>query len=144
MRTIGAVLLVAGLIACEQTPPEPGGALRLGTWGGDNAGMIVTDSGIHVHLGCTLGDVPERIVPDAAGRFDVPGRYNLTAYPVDRGIFHPARFAGALILNSLSLTVTVTDTIAHETVVLGPAVVVYGREPRLGPCPICRVAPAMH
>lgn len=143
IRLFALALLLGGLSACDDVSGGSAGALRTGTWGGDDAGMIVTDSGAHVHLGCTLGDVPEQIVLDGAGRFDVPGRYNLTAYPVDQGIYHPARFEGALRLNGLSLTVTVTDTIAQQTVVVGPAVVVYGREPQLGPCPICRTAPPL-
>jgi hypothetical protein len=31
--------------------------------------------------------------------------------------------------------VTLTDT----AVVLGPVLLSYGKEPRMGPCPICRV-----
>jgi len=36
--------------------------------------------------------------------------------------------------SSLTLTVTLTDT----TVTLGPVLVFFGKEPRMGPCPICR------
>ncbi len=68
------------------------------------------------------------------GRFDVPGEQNITAHPVDRGILHPARFVGRVIGTSLTLTVTLTDT----TVTLGPVQVFFGKEPQMGPCPICR------
>jgi len=34
----------------------------------------------------------------------------------------------------MTLTVTLTDT----TVTLGPVRLAYGKEPRMGPCPICR------
>jgi hypothetical protein len=34
----------------------------------------------------------------------------------------------------MTLTVMLTDT----TVTLGPVQVVYGKEPRMGPCPTCR------
>jgi len=65
----------------------------------------------------------------------VPGWYNITAYPGERGPDHPARFTGRIDGKVMTLTVQLTDT----AVVLGPVQVLYGREPRMGPCPICRV-----
>jgi hypothetical protein len=34
--------------------------------------------------------------------------------------------------------VIVDDTVQHQTVIKGPAVVVLGQQPQLGPCPICK------
>ena len=62
----------------------------------------------------------------------------LHAYPVAVGPSVPARFVGHLDGSTVSVTVTVDDTVQHQTVVLGPVIVIYGDEPRLGPCPICR------
>ncbi|HEV8355775.1 MAG TPA: hypothetical protein VGQ17_03310 [Gemmatimonadales bacterium] len=141
MPRIGSALLPLLLAAaCEgfDLGAPAGDTLPAGTWGGENAGMIVSDTDAHVHIGCTLGDAPAPIQLDAAGRFDVPGRYNLTAYPVDRGILLPARFTGQAGIRGLVLTVTVTDTVRDTTVVLGPVQLEYGKEPRMGPCPICR------
>jgi hypothetical protein len=73
-------------------------------------------------------------VADARGRFDVAGRYNITLYPVARGPDHPARFAGSTDGRVMTLTVTLTDT----AVTLGPVQLELGKEPRMGPCPICR------
>src|SRR5437016_4717088 len=70
----------------------------------------------------------------ADGRFDVPREQNITAHPVDRGIVHPARFRGRILGSSLTLTIQLTDT----TVTLGPVLLTFGKEPRMGPCPICR------
>jgi hypothetical protein len=105
-----------------------------GTWGGENAGLIADDTSAHVHIGCTYGNIHQRIVLDADGRFDVAGEHNITAHPVDLGILHPARFSGRVRGGSMELTVTLTDT----TVTLGPVALAYGKEPRMGPCPICR------
>ena len=113
----------------------PGGGVVEGTWGGKNAGLIATDSTAHVHIGCTLGDTQGGIVPGPDGRFDVPGLYNITAYPVYRGPDHPARFTGRVAGSFMTLTVSLTDT----TVTLGPVTLKYGATPELGPCPICRV-----
>src|SRR5215217_383165 len=110
--------------ACYSTPGDPVIEVT-GTWGGDNAGLITTDSSSHVHIGCTLGDTSTPIHPDAYGRFDVTGTYNVDAYPVDRGIIHPARFTGKVGTSELTLTVTLTDTGTQ----LGPVTLVRGKEP---------------
>jgi len=52
------------------------GALPVGTWGGDGAGMIVSDTSMHLHVGCTFGDVSGR-VSVASGTFEVDGSYML-------------------------------------------------------------------
>ena len=108
-----------------------------GRWGGDNAGLIVENTVAHVHIGCTLGDATGPIRPDAGGRFEAVGTYNVDAYPVDRGITHPARFTGRITGQTMTLTVTLTD----NNQVLGPVALIYGKEPTMGPCPICRVPP---
>ena len=120
-------------VGCYSSPSGPVSEIS-GTWGGDNAGLIATDSSAHVHIGCTLGDTKSQIRPDEYGRFNLSGQYNIDAYPVDRGIFHPARFAGSVSGNELTLTVTLTDTGAQY----GPVTLTRGKEPRMGPCPICR------
>jgi hypothetical protein len=106
-----------------------------GTWGGDNTGLIVNGTDVHVHIGCTLGDAAGPIQPDASGDFEATGTYNVDAYPIDRGIVHPATFRGRIVGHTMKLTVSLSDTAR----VLGPVTLVYGTEPKMGPCPICRV-----
>ena|SRR5437899_2815182 len=125
---------LALLAACAATGPFPPPGQLTGTWGGDNAGLIATDTSAHVHIGCTLGDTKTPIVPDASGHFDVTGSYDVDAFPVARGIIHPARFTGIVIARTLILTVVLTDTTRQ----LGPVVLTFGADPRMGPCPICR------
>ena len=132
MMRIGTVLSAFLLLTCRSTLVSPSEVV--GTWGGDNSGLIAGDTSAHVHIGCTLGDTRGTIRPDANGRFDVDGTYNVDAYPVDRGITHPARFTGTVAGKTMTLTVTLTDTART----LGPVKLVYGKEPRMGPCPICR------
>jgi hypothetical protein len=126
-----ALLLIAA--ACTSNPSDPVTEIK-GTWGGDDAGLIASDTSAHVHIGCTLGDTSTPIRPDARGNFDVSGTYNVDAYPIDRGILHPARFTGTVSGNELTITVTLVDTGAQ----LGPVRLVRGKEPKMGPCPICR------
>ena len=107
----------------------------VGTWGGDNAGLIVNYKDVHVHIGCTVGDAVGPIRTDADGKFEATGTYNVDAYPVNRGGLHPATFSGQVVGQTMTLTVSLTDTAR----VLGPVTLIYGKEPRMGPCPICRV-----
>lgn len=130
------LVVVVGVLGsgfCESSPSGLKFGVVQGTWGGENAGLIADDTSAHVHIGCTYGNVHQAIEPDNAGFFDVPGEHNITAHPVDNGVMHPARFSGRVLHGSMTLTVTLTDT----AVTLGPVMVLYGKEPRMGPCPIC-------
>lgn len=135
-----ATLAAAGLLtACTAGAFPPSGQdLTEGTWGGDNAGVIVTDTAIHIHVGCTFGDIPGRVKIDGSGRFSVDGSYILRAFPILVGPRLPAQFSGRLVGRTLTLAVAVNDTTTGKVVALGPVVVDYGKEPALGPCPICR------
>ncbi len=133
-----AVSLGLGCRSTSETLPPNDGAIAVGTWGGDSTGFIVGDTAAHLHIACTYGDVSGRIPLDANGQFDVSGSYMLRAYPVAVGPAVPARFVGRLDGATLTVTVTVDDTVQHQTVVRGPVVMKFGDEPRLGPCPICR------
>jgi hypothetical protein len=130
-------LLVSSCVESSVLPPSDG-RLALGTWGGDNSGVIVTDSAAHVHVGCTFGDMPGRIQLDATGRFTIDGSYVLRAYPVQVGPPLPAQFSGRVVGRALTLAIAVNDTVAKKVVALGPITVTYGRQPQMGPCPICR------
>jgi hypothetical protein len=137
-----AGLVVMALLlstSCGSSALSPSdGFVALGTWGGDNTGMIVTDSAAHVHVGCTFGDMPGRIPFDASGHFTVDGNYVLQAYPIQIGPSLPASFSGQVVGRTLTLAIAVNDTVAKKVVALGPVTVVFGREPQMGPCPICR------
>jgi len=138
MTRITAILSIFVVLACSAATSTPITKV-VGTWGGDNAGLIVSDTDVHIHIGCTLGDAVGPIYPDENGRFEATGTYNVDAYPVDRGIIHPATFTGQIIGQTMTLTVSLTDT----TRVLGPVTLIYGKEPKMGPCPICRVPKGM-
>jgi hypothetical protein len=131
--------LVGGIISCSSgnLPPFDGN-IALGTWGGDSAGMIVSDTAMHLHINCTYGDVSGRVPVGITGEFGVIGSYTLRAYPIAVGPSLPAQFVGRLEGDQVTVTVTVTDTVEHQTVVHGPVIVKFGDDPRLGPCPICR------
>lgn len=134
---LGLLVCLAGCGGTSPTGTSPA-RLALGTWGGSDAGVIVTDSVVHVHVGCTFGDIPPAIDLDAKGRFTVDGSYVLHAYPIAVGPRLPAQFSGQVVGRRLSLAIAVNDTTTGRVVALGPVTVVLGEEPRMGPCPICK------
>lgn len=146
MRCVRALTVVL-LAACRI---EVGGgagagdALRAGTWGGEGAAVVVGDTSVHVHVGCTTGDFAAPVRLSRDGRFDVAGRYQPRAFPVAVGPHVPARFVGEVDGATLTLTVAVDDTVERRLRLYGPVTVRLGDEPRLGPCPICRAARAAH
>src|SRR6266576_1020502 len=79
-----SALLALGCSGTGSSLPSFDGAIAIGTWGGDGAGMIVADTSMHLHIGCTYGDVSGR-VPIVNGSFDVTGSYMLRAYPITVG-----------------------------------------------------------
>src|SRR6478736_5362036 len=136
---LSLVAAVATLSCASASPVVPADLLLpLGAYGGDGGGMIVGDTAMHLHVGCTFGDVSGRVPVDANGRFDVAGSYMLRAYPVTVGPSVPARFTGTIDGDRVVVMATIDDTVEHRTVVHGPVSVRLGVEPKLGPCPICR------
>ncbi|MEO7362396.1 MAG: hypothetical protein ABI120_18840 [Gemmatimonadaceae bacterium] len=126
------------LTYCRDAPSAPAATeIALGTWGAENAGVIVTDSVSHVHVGCTFGDWPPKVMLDADGRFTVAGSYVLRAYPVMVGPRLPAQFSGRVVGTTMTVAIAVNDTVEKKVVALGPITVVLGRTPVMGPCPIC-------
>jgi hypothetical protein len=126
------LLTLVLLLGCGPDPFPPGSTIA-GTWGTNGAGLMADDTSAHVHIQCTYGNVHQPIVTDQSGEFDLPGEYNVRAYPVDAGIFHPARFAGTVQGRKMTLTVQLTDT----AVTLGPVTLTFEVDPVMGPCPIC-------
>jgi len=133
-----AATIVVSCSSSSSATAVTDGALALGTWGGDSSGLIVSDTAMHLHIGCTFGDASGRIPVGTNGQFDVRGSYMLRAYPIAVGPSVPARFVGHVDGEIATITAIIDDTVQHQTVTHGPVVVKFGDAPRLGPCPICR------
>jgi hypothetical protein len=143
MRTLKsfASLTLLALAGCpyDKVMPYHPENLSVGTWGGDNAAAIVNDTIAHIHIKCTFGDVKMPIALDTDGRFTANGSYVLRAYPVYVGPELPAVFSGSVNNRQLTFSVLVHDTVAKRDTTLGPATVILGDDPKMGPCPICTV-----
>jgi hypothetical protein len=129
-------LLLLLLCACGRAS-EP---LPLGTWGGEDAGVIVEANSAHVHIGCTKGDTDGPLAVDDEGRFEATGTYDVDAFPVERDILHPARFSGRVSGETMTLEVRLTDSDQR----LGPVTLRLGQAPAMRQCPICRTPAARH
>ena len=144
----GFVLLACAVLSAScansGSPTSAGTRLAFGTWGGDNFAVIATDSVTHVHVGCTFGDFPGDVALDANGRFAISGSYMLHAYPVAFGPSMPAQLSGQVAGSTLTFAVAVNDTVAKQVVSLGPGTVVLGKQPSMGPCPVCRIPGMTH
>jgi hypothetical protein len=107
---------------------------RTGTWGGEHISLEVTADGAQVEYDCGHGTVDEKIVGDSQGRFTLRGTHvREHGGPVrkdEKADSHPARFAGQIKGDAMTLTVTETDT--NETV--GTFTLAYGQQPRLMKC----------
>lgn len=139
MAVVAFAAVAGACSADESLGISPDGQLALGTWGGDSAGVIVSDSSTHAHIGCTYGDLGTRLAVDADGRFTATGTYLLRAYPVAVGPLLPAVFSGRVQGTSLTITVVVNDTVEKKSVSLGPVTVRLNRPPALRNCPICSI-----
>ena len=134
-QTLLAVLIAFAACSADETvDPAHEDQLAVGTWGGDNVAFIVTDTTVHVHIGCTNGTFRGPVQLDDNGRFTINGEYILRAHPIAIGPPLPAQLAGIVTGGAVSFSVAVNDT---TPVALGPVVAVRGREPRMGPCPVC-------
>ncbi|HEV8216077.1 MAG TPA: hypothetical protein VGP95_09595, partial [Gemmatimonadaceae bacterium] len=111
-------LVVVACSSSRTSAPPADGLLPLGNWGGEGAGMIVSDTAMHLHVGCTFGDASGRIALNSNGQFDVAGSYMLHAFPIAVGPTVPARFTGRLDGNTVTVTATVNDTVQKKTVVM--------------------------
>jgi hypothetical protein len=129
------------IVSCTSETTVPAlGQVPHGTWGADNAALIVDDNAAHLHIGCTNGYFPTPVRLDAKARFVTSGSYILRAYPVMVGPPLPAEFTGSVDGNRLTVSVVVNDTVEKKVVNLGPVTVQLGVEPRMGPCPVCLTA----
>jgi hypothetical protein len=136
-RASQTLFMVALLLAgcTDEEPLNPGDdRLAAGTWGGENVAFIVSDSTLHVHIGCTNGTFFGPVLTDENGRFTVNGQYILRAHPIQIGPPLPAQLSGVVTGSTVTFSVAVNDT---TPVSLGPVAAVRGRDPRMGPCPVC-------
>ena len=94
-----ATVLWAAALACNDHDTVPPG-----TWGGRNAGLVVTSSGATAQFKCGAAATISAPLRLHASTFDMPGTY--LSRLVNLGP-QPARYAGSVSGSSMTLDVTV-------------------------------------
>ncbi len=135
MRSNREYLLAAGLALLGMAmAPEPTKRPPLkGNWGGEGAGLQITEEGAQLFFDCARGSIEGPITPDEDGRFEVTGRYIKEGPGPTRP--EQTQSVGARYLGQLdggTLTLSVRLTLSHE--VLGPYSLTKGRMPRVREC----------
>jgi hypothetical protein len=91
----------------------------IGTWGGEHVRITVGAASSILEYDCAHGSIDQPFTVDTGGRFDLIGTHVPEGPgPTHEGppTTHPARYTGSTDGNTMTLTVTQTDT--NET--LGP------------------------
>ena len=100
--------------ASRSVVQEKTNQLAIGIWGGEHIQMQVTESGAQIEYDCAHGSVDEPLALDREGRLDVKGTHvRERGGPVRRGDkpdSHPARYTGRVEGQTMTLTVTLTDS----------------------------------
>lgn len=108
------LLLAAVLLAAGPCSKELAGPVAQGEWGGDRVGLTVSATGGTLQYGCASGTIDQRIVAGTDGRFAVMGTHTKGhGGPVFQNEIpdrHPATYAGWTDGETLTLTITLTDT----------------------------------
>lgn len=107
---------------------------QTGLWGGEHIGLEVTAQGGRVEYDCAHGTIDQKIVPDRQGHFDVQGTHIREHGGPSRKDevpdSHPARFAGQIKGNTMTLTATETDT----KEIVGTFTLILGQKPHIVKC----------
>lgn len=110
----GLLLLCMAAGATDAPPATP----LVGIWNGERVSLELTATGGSVEFDCAHGDLEQPVVPDAKGRFDVPGHYvEEHGGPVhaDEPVSGIAvRYTGRVTDGRMTLTVVLADTNTSE------------------------------
>lgn len=105
----GALTALAPACATQQTAGDPAGA-----WGGDHIALSITADGGTLEYDCAAGTIAGAVTVDAAGRFGAFGTHDIghggPARQDEIPDRHPASYQGRIIGDTMTLTVTLTDT----------------------------------
>ena len=127
------------LLLLHLLPSAEVGASKLrrvpeGVWGGEHMGLWVEQGGARVEYDCGRGTIDQPLVLGRRGRFNVKGtHYKEHGGPVridEQKAGQPARYTGALVAQTLTITVTLTDT--QKTI--GTFRLTHNQEPRIVKC----------
>ncbi|MBD0370067.1 MAG: hypothetical protein ICV60_04480 [Pyrinomonadaceae bacterium] len=109
---------------------EDNSSIPAGIWGGEHIRLQITDKGAKVEFDCAHGTIDAPVVLNSKGRFDVGGGFVPERSRREEANNRPARYAGEVDDDTMTLTVTLTDS--SEKV--GPFTLNRGSQGRLFKC----------
>ena len=103
--------LVASLVLLAPACSPPTAPDAVGSWGGPFASLVLTAQGGTVTYLCGAGTIDSGWTLTSDGGFEAVGQHFFGGgpAPTEGRPPHPARYAGLIRGNTLTLTVTVTD-----------------------------------
>ena len=106
MRIPNLVLLPLAVACSSPTAPAV-----LGSWGGQEASLVLTSSGGTLSYACGAGTIDSAWTLSGAGQFVASGQHFFGGGPVPPQGHppHPARYSGQVQGDVLTLTVTLSD-----------------------------------
>jgi hypothetical protein len=108
--------------------------LPVGIWGGEHIHAEVTESGVEIEFDCAHGAIPNRIMLDSQGRFNVRGKFTPErGGPIRRdeeSNDRAVQYVGTV--KEKEMTLTISDANTKE--VLGNFTLRHGTEGRIRKC----------
>ena len=131
---LGILLLSTAACATSIVGGVDGSRVRIGSWGGEHIGLMVSENGAHLEFDCASGDIGEPLTVDREGRLGVDGVYIREHGGPIRSGEEPdrkrARYSGRIEGNALTLDITLIDS--NESV--GTFTLTHGAEPVIRKC----------
>lgn len=107
---------------------------QIGLWGGEHISLEVKPEGADVEFDCGHGSIDRKITLDTKGHFNVAGIHTREhGGPTRKDEIpdnHPAQYSGQINKNTMTLTVTETDT----KEIVGTYTLVFGQKPQIMKC----------
>lgn len=131
VRLLPLLALGAMAFTCPADIPE---RVPNGNWGGNDMGMVVTDTGATLEYDCASGAITQPLLLDGSGHFNWTGVHHIEhGGPIFEGEpqnTHAARYTGSATSNRITITITLTDT----TYPTQTYTLVRGANPRVYKC----------
>lgn len=122
------------LVAAGPCAKDLAGPIAPSEWGGDHVGLTVSEAGGALEYDCASGTIDQKIVAAMDGNFVAIGTHTIGhGGPIMQGETpdrHPARYDGWTDGESMTLTVTLTDSGQS----LGTFHLTRGQSPRVFRC----------
>jgi hypothetical protein len=129
-----AMLTTIVLIAAAPCAKDLAGPVERSEWGGEHVGLTVSDTGGTLEYDCASGTIDQKIIAAMDGTFTVVGTHTIGhGGPIMQGETpdrHPARYDGWTDGETMTLTVTLTDSGQS----LGTFHLTRGQSPRVFRC----------